>query len=378
MRLTCPNCGAQYEVQDDVIPSAGRDVQCSNCGSTWFQDSAEALLAKDSDASAPQGDGQDAILPDDQAAEADPFEEVEPPDLGFGDQPSAPEEPAAPMTAEPEAENGEQAPDDASGNKPDDTPDELVNDVSEIPDDGLPDDVPDEERDNGGKDWNLEPETGWDTPATAAAHFSEDSDPEDEAASSPPKQPRGLDASIAEVLRKEAEHETRARAAEESQTLETQTELGLDAPDTEVSRRATQARTRMRRLRGQSDVPPSAAPAPPSRDSRRDLLPDIEEVNSTLRKSGEASRPSEQPPAVAPKVRQSRGFRIGFSVALLIALAVLFVYSSHVELAQSYPAAAPYIEQFVTGANGARVWLDSQITELFLWLDQIASGGAGS
>lgn len=37
MRLICPNCGAQYEVPDEVIPEAGRDVQCSNCGTTWFQ-----------------------------------------------------------------------------------------------------------------------------------------------------------------------------------------------------------------------------------------------------------------------------------------------------------------------------------------------------
>ncbi|MBO9445617.1 zinc-ribbon domain-containing protein [Ruegeria sp. R14_0] len=37
MRLTCPNCGAQYEVPDEVIPEEGRDVQCSNCEKTWFQ-----------------------------------------------------------------------------------------------------------------------------------------------------------------------------------------------------------------------------------------------------------------------------------------------------------------------------------------------------
>ena len=37
MRLICPNCGAQYEIADDVIPAAGRDVQCSNCGHTWFE-----------------------------------------------------------------------------------------------------------------------------------------------------------------------------------------------------------------------------------------------------------------------------------------------------------------------------------------------------
>ena len=37
MRLICPNCDAQYEVPDEGMPAAGRDVQCSNCGQTWFQ-----------------------------------------------------------------------------------------------------------------------------------------------------------------------------------------------------------------------------------------------------------------------------------------------------------------------------------------------------
>ena len=40
MRLVCPNCGAQYEVEDRLIPRAGRDVQCSNCGHGWFQERA--------------------------------------------------------------------------------------------------------------------------------------------------------------------------------------------------------------------------------------------------------------------------------------------------------------------------------------------------
>jgi predicted Zn finger-like uncharacterized protein len=37
MRLICPNCDAQYDIADDVIPEGGRDVQCSNCTHTWFQ-----------------------------------------------------------------------------------------------------------------------------------------------------------------------------------------------------------------------------------------------------------------------------------------------------------------------------------------------------
>ncbi len=37
MRLVCPNCGAQYEIETSLIPEAGRDVQCSACAHQWFQ-----------------------------------------------------------------------------------------------------------------------------------------------------------------------------------------------------------------------------------------------------------------------------------------------------------------------------------------------------
>ncbi|MBI1170273.1 hypothetical protein GC209_02635 [bacterium] len=37
MRLVCPNCDAEYEVDNSAIPLTGRDVQCSNCGHAWYQ-----------------------------------------------------------------------------------------------------------------------------------------------------------------------------------------------------------------------------------------------------------------------------------------------------------------------------------------------------
>jgi predicted Zn finger-like uncharacterized protein len=36
MRLTCPNCGAEYEVSDGMVPPAGRHVQCTSCHTRWF------------------------------------------------------------------------------------------------------------------------------------------------------------------------------------------------------------------------------------------------------------------------------------------------------------------------------------------------------
>lgn len=43
MRLICPNCVTQYQVEDGIIPPEGRDVRCENCGHRWFQDSIQML-----------------------------------------------------------------------------------------------------------------------------------------------------------------------------------------------------------------------------------------------------------------------------------------------------------------------------------------------
>ena len=37
MRLVCPSCDAEYEIARMAIPRSGREVECSNCGHSWFQ-----------------------------------------------------------------------------------------------------------------------------------------------------------------------------------------------------------------------------------------------------------------------------------------------------------------------------------------------------
>ncbi|WP_298850639.1 zinc-ribbon domain-containing protein [uncultured Ruegeria sp.] len=79
MRLTCPNCSAQYEVPDEVIPEDGRDVQCSNCDKTWFQAKhpAEPPTAPDKEAETPEQEGAPTAVAKDQPdAEPEPVEEA--------------------------------------------------------------------------------------------------------------------------------------------------------------------------------------------------------------------------------------------------------------------------------------------------------------
>ncbi|MEC8195955.1 MAG: hypothetical protein VX228_06475, partial [Pseudomonadota bacterium] len=198
----------------------------------------------------------------------------------------------------------------------------------------------------------------------------------EEALTEAPK-PRGLDDSVKDILREEVEYETRARAAEQPQSLETQGDLGLDQGQEKpasVEKRASEASDRLRRLRGQDDAATAATVAATVRsakDTRRDLLPDIEEINSTLRTSGDTPRNPDLGQKANTSASRGRGFRLGFALVLLIAGAAVFVYSSHENLSQSYPQAAPFIDGFMASANGARLWLDDQVTNLFLKLNEI-------
>ncbi|MCH2067648.1 MAG: zinc-ribbon domain-containing protein [Shimia sp.] len=390
MRLTCPNCGAQYEVPDDIIPTGGRDVQCSNCGNTWFQVHADMQAeepVENAVADVVAAASEEATQDDAAAPEEEVFEEVEPPELSI------------------EAE-------------PEDNQDFFDDEEEENPDD----------LDLGGEDWDLETEEDWaeesapqheEAPADAEEHREdiaetpdaqeEESEPvpapepddEDElevaadleddletdalseddgavdAEPEPAPKPRGLDDSVKDILREEVEYESRARAAEQPQSLETQGDLGLDQGEdrpTATDRRADEAANRLRRLRGQDDAATAAAVAATVRsakDTRRDLLPDIEEINSTLRTSGDTPRNPDLGQKTNNSASRARGFRLGFALVILLAGAAVFVYSSHDSLSKSYPQAAPYIDSFMASANGARIWLDDKVAGLFLKLNAL-------
>lgn len=275
MRLICPNCGAQYEVPDDVIPENGRDVQCSNCSHTWFETPGASIEREE--------EGDEIVH---EIASDEPY-------------------------------------DFASEQEPESAPEPGAEDELEYADDD----------ENG---------------------FGEEP---------PQPQRRTLDPSIAEILREEAELEAAQRRAESS-PMESQPDLGLDvapAPPPPVSpeeQRSEEARRRMARLRGEAVPPPSAPHA-----HRSELLPDIEEINSTLRSTAErsATRPAYQEEPVPEK---SGGFGLGFGLVTLVALVGLGVYLFADLVSANVPALAPWVALFVEWVDGVRLLLDEKARAL--------------
>lgn len=291
MRLVCPNCDAQYEVGPEAIPENGRDVQCSNCGHTWFQAHHDALGANDPsgaaawDEQASSPSASDAIRPDDHENARDPLHDDDPAQAEASDD-------AATI-----------APREDDANDPD----------------------------------------GDET--TAAPPL----------AGLPPRRP--LDEGVSDILRQEAAREQRARASEHPTALETQPDLGIDVsagPGEAVA--STVARERVARLRGNNPEPVPEA----EQGKRRDLLPDIEEINSTLRSASD--RAGDQDAALDSdqqrQTRRRRGFRLGFGVVTILAALMLLAYQKAPVLMARMPQSQPYVAAYVQWVNDKRGYLD--------------------
>ena len=308
MRLICPNCAAQYEVDDGVIPEAGRDVQCSNCGHTWWQERAQAAAATPSVAEA-----------EEPAAEA-------------GEAPEP--------TAQPAMAGAEAAGEEARWPAEDEPYDE------ELPSPG------------GGQAAPTWPEAP-DEHAAAAAE-TEPTWPEapPETVVSPVARPqRSLDDAVLDVLRQEAQREAQARKTEAEVAVESQPDLGLaEAPAGHVEEAA---RDRIETMGSLDAGEAEDESERPERRVRRSKLPDVDEINSTLASQQGAEGAEGRPLAAAAlAARRRSGFRTGFSLMILIAIAIGAVYAYADRIVAAAPATAPVMEVLVTTLDSARLWLD--------------------
>ncbi len=272
MRLICPNCGAQYEVGADVIPDDGRDVQCSNCDQTWFENPKEPSAAAE----------------DDDIAPAKP----------------APVSVAAASFAA------------------------VVADTR--------------------------------TKAAEPAYK-----PAAPAPSAPPTPIRTqLDPSIADILREEAAREEAARKSESAGGLEQQADLGLaepsrprPAPSVPPAVPNDQTKARTDRLQGHPPTVPATTPG-----SRKELFPDIEEINSTLRSSADRGGLPPLPSEEAQIARRSNWRGFFAMITLIVILALIYTYAD--KIGSEIPALSTALVGFVEVVDAMRLWLDQQIANL--------------
>lgn len=322
MRLICPNCGAQYEVPDEAIPESGRDVQCSNCGHTWFERPGESL------------DAEDEPWPEDRSEEEAVAAEPAP---GIRQA-----EDAAEVAAEPA---GEAAP------------------VPDVPE--PPEDVWDEPPEPPGRE---ERPTGPEWPGSETALPAEESR----------LARRRLDPEIANVLREEREHsEALRRRREPPAPFESQGDLALeDRPAAPRPRQADGFAPEHRPeepdlgteagLEGRQDVTSEAS----RRESRRDL-PDVDELNSSLSQRTLPANLRSLDRAEERAREGRRGFRLGFGLVLLIAAVAALAYLQADTIGSAIPALAGPLVGYVDAVDAGRLWLDASVRGL---LDRVEGG----
>ena len=305
MLLVCPNCGAQYEVEAEVIPLEGRDVQCSTCGETWWA-TREAAPEPEAEAQDQPDPGTD---PQHHEAAAEEEQEQAPPaESWFSRARARSEEAEAPEAGDLDATEPEPADLDAPQPAPvaeSDNGDFWVRDDGAEPEDIFP-----------GEDADLHPEA------------SPEADAPEPAALSVPRRP--LDPQVADVLRQEAQRETDARRAE-----------GANAGDRAMAPAAPAA------ARSEEDEPAAATD-----------LPDIDEINSTL----EGDEDFDEEALLAELIEEERrrmGRMRGFGLMMLLTGLVALSYVFAPAISDAVPALRPMMDSYVAAVNEIRVWLYS-------------------
>ena len=132
---------------------------------------------------------------------------------------------------------------------------------------------------------------------------------------------------------------------------------------------------RMRSAQTETPPPPAAAAAAAAASSRRELLPDIDEINQTLRSSSER-RAVETPQGRAPIQDTGGGFGRGFVTVLVIVILLATLYVFAPRLAAMVPALEAPLAAYTEAVDGARLWLDRQVTGLLTSLDGMSSEAA--
>lgn len=167
-----------------------------------------------------------------------------------------------------------------------------------------------------------------------------------------PPERREIEPAIRDILREEAQREARLRKAEAG-PVEMQAELPLPE-EADLVRRRAELDAAVDAFTGENPTAARAAAA-------RDLFPDIDQINSTLRDTADRSgreADASDIDTLDTGPRRRRGVRLGFLVALALAAGATALYGDADLVAARLPALAAVLEAYVGGVDILRFWLD--------------------
>jgi hypothetical protein len=169
---------------------------------------------------------------------------------------------------------------------------------------------------------------------------------------------------VLEVLREEAAREAAVRRAEAPPPIEVQTDLGLAPPPPPPLLSPSvflAARERFADLSVSPDELTSEDDMQPYPASRRELFPDIEEINSTLRASSEPRGDESEAETETNVGADRRGFRTGFVMIILIAVLLSLLYAMAPRIVAAVPASESAMQAYVDGVDWARLGVDAAL-----------------
>ncbi len=324
MRLICPNCDAEYEVDDAAIPREGRDVQCSACGHAWFQEHPEVEAAREAEAALyepPEGAAAAApAVVAEAAPEAAPVAEVTP-DEDEDEAPVAAPAAVAPTEAEP-APAATPAPAPRARSL-----DEAV--LSVLREEA--------EREQ------------------AARRAEASAQPVLESQTEMPLAPGAVPAGMPAAVRRIAEMRGVARSPE---------------PVPEPAEAAAPL---------EAPAPSAAEPTPARGRKGSHVFPAIEEINSTLRAASDRVQDGEDVVAeTLPETVAKRGaFRRGFVLLVSLAVIIVALYMLAPVVAARVPALEGAARAYVAAVDAARIWLDGSLRGLVEMLKGLAGDQQG-
>ena len=184
----------------------------------------------------------------------------------------------------------------------------------------------------------------------------------DAARTTPQTQP--IDPEVQKVLRDEAEQELAARRRRQRRGLKPKpTAAQAAAAQLEPARAPAPA------------PPPQAADVAPSHH----LLPDVEEINSSLIAPvpSHKSLPTAGPMPAPPRRKHRRAFRVGFLVAILILALLSGPYIFATEIIATFPQVSAPMNQYILVVNEYRQMLFEYSQDILVILQNATGSSAG-